>query len=95
VGKIRRIGIGLKEHQLERLRSLCEETGASQNRLFVAMVSICSVAEMKDILARYEQLELIEGNLHQAADLNLRGYVRGKSLSDLKVMLESMKQVRT
>lgn len=86
-----RIGIGLQEHQLERLRSICGETGATQNGLFAAMASVCSVAEVKDILARYEQLQLIESDLRQTADASLLSYIRGRSLEELRTMVAASK----
>ena len=91
---LQRISIGLKEHEQERLRLLCKEADCTQNGLFVAMVSVCSIDEVKGILARFAKLKHIEQELRQAADANLMTYIRGRSLPELESMLEAVRKAQ-
>jgi hypothetical protein len=90
---IRRIGIGLQDHLFERLNAACQATGATQNGLFAAMLSVCSDDELRNIVLRYQKLQEIERELRETADQRLLSYIRGRRPEDLQSMLDQMRKV--
>lgn len=82
-----RIGIGVNDATRERLRVVTQSLQVSQSRLVSAIVSVMSNEEIRTVLARYDRLTKIEGEIRQIADQSMLGYIRGKSVADLETML--------
>ena len=87
-----RLGIATTPEIHQRAQDFTAKTGVSQSKLMNAILSVLSVDEVHDIVKRYDELLEIERELRQAADEQFLTYIRGKSVAELKQMLQAVRE---
>jgi hypothetical protein len=93
--EITRMGIAVSPHVQARIQQFSRDTGVAQSKVVSAIFSVLSDAEVQEIVNRYDELLEIEKELRQAADTQFLAYIRGKSVSELRKMLEAVRAAGT
>jgi hypothetical protein len=87
-----RIGLILNSDQHERLRDITTRFETTQSRLLQALVSVMGDNEIRNLLDRYAELEQLERDMRVAADRRLLGYIRGKTVDELRSLVAASRR---
>lgn len=82
-----RKGVFLSDEQAQRLDAAAKRHAVPQSWFLAAVVSVMSDDEQSNLIARFKELRAIEEDMRREADRALLGYIRGKTLDEMRQLV--------
>lgn len=90
-----RTSIVFTQRQADRLREISEKHGISRNKFITAVATVLSDTEVKSIIQRFDEWGRLEKELRSEADAQMREIMKGRSVEELRAMLQAAQRAGT